>query len=217
MLDNQEHYHASDRFPSRDTLLWLNSLEKVSNVSTDYTVSGNDDYLIVDTTAADVTITLPKPLNGRKLVIVNFSGTNDVILTSAVDINGSASDLTVSAGTNVAIKDIGGEWVTSSISSGGPSSTNGVIGTATLDFGSTASNETSVVVTGQTGISATSHVEACIMLNGSGDVLTDQKFANIAIKLACGEIVPGTGFTVRAYCTIGYVIGTFTVSWTWRD
>ena len=109
MFDNQEHYHASDRFPSRDTLLWLNSLEKVKNVNADYTVSNNDDYLIVDTTTADVTITLPRAVNGRKLVIANFAGANDVILTSTVDINGSASDLVV--GGTVTVKDIGGEWL----------------------------------------------------------------------------------------------------------
>lgn len=109
MFDNQEHYHSSDRFPSRDTLLWLNSLERVRNVSANYTVDNNDDYLIVDTTTADVTITLPSPLNGRKLVVANFAGANDVILTSTVDINNSASDLVV--GGTVTVKDIGGEWL----------------------------------------------------------------------------------------------------------
>lgn len=109
MIDNKEHYHASDRFPSRDTLLWLNSLEKVRNISADYTVSDEDDYLIVDTATGDVTITLPAPLNGRKLIISNFTGANDVILTSTVDINGSASDLVVSG--TVTVKDIGGEWL----------------------------------------------------------------------------------------------------------
>jgi hypothetical protein len=109
MFDNQEHYHASDRFPSRDSLLWLNSLERVRNIDADYTVVNDDDYLIVDTTSADVTVTLPAPLNGRKLIIANFAGANDVILTSTVDINGSSSDLVV--GGTVTVKDIGGEWL----------------------------------------------------------------------------------------------------------
>ncbi len=111
MFDNQDHYHAADRFPSRDSLLWMNSLERVRNVSADYTVVNDDDYLIVDTTAADVTITLPSPLNGRKLVIANFAGSNDVILTSTVDINGSASDLNLAAGVTKTVNDIGGEWL----------------------------------------------------------------------------------------------------------
>ena len=109
MFDNQDHYHAADRFPSRDSLLWMNSLERVRSISANYTVVSDDDYLIVDTTAADITITLPSPLNGRKLVVANFSGANDVILTSTVDINNSASDLVV--GGTVTIKDIGGEWL----------------------------------------------------------------------------------------------------------
>ena len=111
MFDNQEHYHAADRFPSRDSLLWMNSLERVRSITADYTVVNDDDYLIVDTTAADATITLPAPLNGRKLVIANFAGSNDVILTSTVDINGSASDFTIAAGATVVVKDIGGEWL----------------------------------------------------------------------------------------------------------
>jgi hypothetical protein len=48
-------------------------------------------------------------LNGRKLIIANFAGANDVILTSTVDINGSSSDLVV--GGTVTVKDIGGEWL----------------------------------------------------------------------------------------------------------
>lgn len=111
MFDNQEHYHSSDRFPSRDTLLWLNSLERVRNVSANYTIDDTDDYVLVDTTSGDITITLPKPLNGRKLVIANFAVANDVILTSTVDINSSAADLNIAAGVTVTIKDIAGEWL----------------------------------------------------------------------------------------------------------
>ena len=111
MPDNRDHYHSSDRFPPRDSLLWMNSLERVTQVIADYTVLNEDDYLIVDTTADDITITLPTPLNGRKLVIANFAGINDVILTSTVNINNSASDSIIPPGYTMTTKDIGGEWL----------------------------------------------------------------------------------------------------------
>lgn len=111
MFDNQDHYHTSDRFPSRDTMLWLNSLEYVRNVDADYAINDDDDYLVVDTTVANVTITLPKAINGRKLVVSNFTGANNVILTSTVNINNSASDLTIATGVTMTIKDIGETWL----------------------------------------------------------------------------------------------------------
>lgn len=111
MIDNQEHYHASDRFPSRDTLLWLNSLEKIHNIATDYTVSNGDDYILVNTTSANKIVTLPNAINGRKLVVSNFIGANNVTLTSIMNINNSASDFIVTPGITVTVKDIGGEWL----------------------------------------------------------------------------------------------------------
>jgi len=218
MQDNQEHFHMSDRFPSRDTLLWLNSLENVVRTSANRTVVSSDDYLLVDTTAGDVTITLPAARNGRKLVIANYAGANDVIVTSTQNINGSASDLTISAGNVVSVKDVIGEWMTSPMSfPGGPGGDPGASGTVTLDFGASPATETSVTVTGQTGILSTSQIEAFMMTRGAGATLANQQFASIAFRLICGEIVPGDSFTIRAYCTIGFAEGTFDVDWTWRN
>ena len=111
MFDNQEHYHASDRFPSRDTLLWLNSLEKVRNVSTNYTVVNDDDYIIVDTTSGNRTVTLPPARNGRKLVISEFTGSNSLTVypNGTEKINGASSLVTTN--TTKTFKDIGGNWL----------------------------------------------------------------------------------------------------------
>jgi hypothetical protein len=219
MYDNQEHYHSSDRFPSRDTLQWLNSLENVKNVSTNYTVETSDDYLLVDTTAGDVTVTLPTARNGRKLVIANYAGTNDVIVTSTVDINGSASDFTITTGNVVSVKDIVGEWLTSpmTFSSGGGGADPGASGSTTIDFGASPATEASVTVSGQTGLLSTSQIEAFVVARGSGATLANQQFAAIAFRLICGEITPGASFVIRAYCTIGYAEGTFEIDWTWRN
>lgn len=91
------------------------------------------------------------------------------------------------------------------------------IGTATIDFGSTPSSEASVVVSGQTSISATSRVEAFIMAKGAGNALADQHFASVALRVVCSEPVAGNGFTITAYCLIGFITGTLDIEWTWSD
>ncbi len=109
MRDNQEHFHKSDRFPSRDTLQWFNSLENVRNISADYIVGDKDDILIVDTTSADVEITLPPSRNGRRLLISNYEGINDVVLTpdGAETVNWAL----VPPGESGQLKAINGGWL----------------------------------------------------------------------------------------------------------
>lgn len=91
------------------------------------------------------------------------------------------------------------------------------IGTATIDFGATPSSEASVDVIGQAEITATSRAEAFVMARGTGDAATDQKFAAIAMRLVCSEPVAGAGFTITAYCLIGFATGTFEIEWIWSD
>ena len=92
------------------------------------------------------------------------------------------------------------------------------IGTATLDFGATPATEASVIVTGQAEISADSRVEAFVMARGGAStVLADQHFAAVAFRLVCSEPTPVAGFTITAYCLIGYATGTFDIEWTWSD
>jgi hypothetical protein len=91
------------------------------------------------------------------------------------------------------------------------------VGTATIDFGATPASEASVAVTGQADISATSHAEAWVMAKGAGAALADQQFAAIALRVVCGEPIAGVGFTINAYCLIGYAEGTFEIEWTWSD
>ena len=91
------------------------------------------------------------------------------------------------------------------------------IGTATLDFGATPATEASVTVTGQAEISVGSRAEAFVMAKGAGAALADQHFAAVALRIVCGEPTPGAGFTISAYCLIGYATGAFDVEWTWSD
>jgi hypothetical protein len=90
-------------------------------------------------------------------------------------------------------------------------------GTATIDFGSTPSQMTTVDVTGQTGIQASSDVQVWIQGTDSTDGNNAYMHAVMPIKVAAESIVAGTGFTIRA-SSFGFdLTGTYTVRWRWFD
>jgi hypothetical protein len=71
-------------------------------------------------------------------------------------------------------------------------------GTATVDFGAfPGKSDASVVVTGQTGILATSRVTACIVATATDDHSADEHWVE-SIQVTPGSIVPGEGFTIYA-------------------
>lgn len=82
-----------DKFPSRDSRIWQDSQEKETSVTADYTVTGEDDYILVDTTAGVVEVTLPDAISRRKITIIRTAGANNVTLTpvGTDTIDGSAS------------------------------------------------------------------------------------------------------------------------------
>lgn len=92
----------------------------------------------------------------------------------------------------------------------------GAKGTAVLDFGATPTDSGSVVVTGQAGILAGSHVEAFFMRETTADNgLDEHEQAGAIIRLTCGNIVAGTGFTIYATVLVGFATGQFNVRWVW--
>lgn len=84
------------------------------------------------------------------------------------------------------------------------------VGTATLNFSATPSAEASVAVTGQGSIVAGSHVDAFFMHETS-----DEETASFFVRLNCGTIVAGTGFTIYAESMGPLVTDTATVHWRW--
>ena len=101
MSDNTDHYHLSDRFPSRDSLQWLNGLERITYVSSNYTVISLDDIIIVDSTSGNVMITLPSPKNGRRLIVSNSTGSHNVTVGSTV----------LGASSSVLLKALDSSWL----------------------------------------------------------------------------------------------------------
>lgn len=90
------------------------------------------------------------------------------------------------------------------------------VGTATLDFGSApGTNITTVVVTGQAGITSDSHVEPWFMGETTATHNAyEHMVAPIKVTVDKSSIVAGTGFTITAV-TEWRLTGTFIVHWVW--
>lgn len=77
----------------------------------------------------------------------------------------------------------------------------GATGTATINFGAfPGASDTSVAVTGQTGILSGSFVEAWIMPATSADHSIDEHLVE-QLKVVAGNISAGVGFTIYGLCT----------------
>jgi hypothetical protein len=88
-------------------------------------------------------------------------------------------------------------------------------GTATLDFGAfPGSALASVDVTGETEIVAASKLLAFVRLVASADHSADEHRVE-QIKVTCGAIVPGAGFTISGECLNAFCYGQFTIDWAW--
>ena len=96
---------------------------------------------------------------------------------------------------------------------GGGSAT---VGTAVVDFGAAGSDMASVVITGQTGIAATSFVMAVLAAIATADHSADEHVIE-PIVVTPGAIVPGVGFTVFARTGNVEVFGEWTVKWMWSN
>ena len=93
------------------------------------------------------------------------------------------------------------------------------IGSAVIDFGTApGSNEASVVVTGQTFISATSKCEAFVMADDTSADHTarDHRYFPALASLTCGTPTAATGFTIHAR-SIHKLTGQWSVRWVWVD
>lgn len=99
----------------------------------------------------------------------------------------------------------------------------GAQGTATLDFGAfPGSVDASIVITGQSGILSTSLVEAWILPASTSSHSIADHYMDAPLVMA-GEIVAGTGFTIRGFTNSrggqfnGPVpFGTWNVAWVWN-
>src|SRR3990167_2432058 len=102
-----------DRFPSRDSRVWQDSLERVTTVTMAYTIDEGDDYVLVNTTAGAVTVTLPDAITLKKVTIIRTAGANNVTITpvGTDTVDGSASKTISSSYSPVRLKGISGGFI----------------------------------------------------------------------------------------------------------
>lgn len=107
------HHHAPEVLDFYDRLDLMAATPNTS-VSTNYTALKTDELILVDTTAGDVTITLPLAANGREFHIVKIVAANNVIVaaTSPDTVNGAASISRSAAYGSIWLKSITGGYVT---------------------------------------------------------------------------------------------------------
>jgi hypothetical protein len=87
-------------------------------------------------------------------------------------------------------------------------------GSTTINFGSApGTNFVSASITGQGSIASNSYIEAFLMSEATVDH-NDYEHCIVPIRLTCGNIVAGTGFTIFAV-TDWRLTGTFNVRWVW--
>jgi hypothetical protein len=91
-------------------------------------------------------------------------------------------------------------------------------GTATLDFGSYPGNQESSVAVSETGVSASSKIEAFIMADDStaDHSVSDHRYVSALLGLTCGNPVAGVGFTIYGRA-LDQLSGEFAVRYVWAD
>ena len=102
-------------------------------------------------------------------------------------------------------------------------------GTTTVNFGAfPGATDASVTVTGQTGITGTSLVEAWIYPTATADHSADEHWVDPP-EVYAGNVVAGTGFTIYAvnkkrtevgptgkYVDSPLIYGQWTIGWVWN-
>lgn len=97
---------------------------------------------------------------------------------------------------------------------GGGGSAN--VGEVELLFSEGPEMESSIAITGQTGILSTSKCMAWVQgATHADNDETSHLFAGISFRCVCGLPTAGVGFTIYVTSTIGLCNGTFKIKWQW--
>jgi len=97
---------------------------------------------------------------------------------------------------------------------GGGGSAN--VGEVEILMGETPSTESSINITGQTGILSTSKCTAWVQgATHADNDETSHLLAGISFRCVCGLPTAGVGFTIYVTSTMGLVDGNFKIKWQW--
>ena len=106
------HWHSEDRRPTQDFLHGLHSVANAVVASSNITLTGDEDIVRVDTSAGDVTVTLPYAKGGTEITVIKTSALNTLTVkgTGTETINGSNTHTYTTLWSSRTFKAIDGQW-----------------------------------------------------------------------------------------------------------
>lgn len=106
------HWHSEDRQATQELLQGLQGVAAQRSYDADTTLTGKEDFVLVDTSSANVTITLPWARNGLELELlkVSDSGTLIILPQGTNTIMGTTGATCTSGGSALRFKAFGTDW-----------------------------------------------------------------------------------------------------------
>lgn len=110
--DCYAHWHSEDRIPTQNFLHGLQAIANTTVVTSDTTLNGNTDFVRVDTSAGDVTITLPPAKGGSEITVIKTSALNTLTVkgSGSETINGDNVHTYTTLWSSRTFKAIDGQW-----------------------------------------------------------------------------------------------------------
>lgn len=107
-----DHWHSTDRALSHDDVLAYQGLTLALEITGDHTVDNRGDFLLVDSSAGNVVITLPVANNGREIEVMKNASANYVsIVPAAGELILDSTEVRIfNYGTSLRFKAIPGGW-----------------------------------------------------------------------------------------------------------
>jgi len=108
-----EHWHSADRVLDHVSVLSLQGASPAFSVSENFTVTLQQDFILVDTTLKSITISLPLASNGREIEIMKNARPNTLIIqSSGLDLILDSSEVRVyNYGTSLRFKATSFGWI----------------------------------------------------------------------------------------------------------
>ena len=70
--DCRAHWHSEDRVPTQDFLHGLQGVAKNRPITSNTTLTGEEDFVSVDTRTGNVTVTLPRAINYTEVEVMKL-------------------------------------------------------------------------------------------------------------------------------------------------
>lgn len=108
----ETNLHSHPLTISHDILQRLDTIAKSPTITSDTTLTGAEDFIMVDTSAGNVTVTLPRKIEGlvSEIMKPNAPNTVTVLPQAGMTILGAAGATITAAGTSIRFKLFGTDW-----------------------------------------------------------------------------------------------------------